>query len=273
MTFAGTVQELNIYPIKSCQGQPVKEMNITLEGPEGDRQWMLVDENGGFLTQRTVPKLATVQVLVNDSGLSIGIGKQFFVVPKSNSFKRMIRVKVWNDEVEAALEPDLFSQALSQYLGVNCHLVRYTPTSKRMVPWQQESGASQTDWHPEVRFADGRPLLLLNTKSLEDLNSKLATPVGIERFRGNIVFTGSAAFEEDQWQRIRIGEVTFAQPKKCSRCKIITIDQKTGESPTPEPLKTLSSYRRDGNKVNFGVLWIPENTGRITPGSSVEVLA
>ncbi len=273
MTFAGTVQELNIYPIKSCQGQPVKEMNITLEGPEGDRQWMIVDDNGGFLTQRTLPKLATVQVLVNDSGLSIGIGKQFFVVPKTNSLKRMIRVKVWNDEIEAALEPDLFSQALSQHLGVNCRLVRYAPTSKRLVPWRQEPGDSTADWHPEVRFADGRPLSLLNTKSLQDLNSKLAIPVGMERFRGNIVFTGQAAFEEDQWQRLRIGDVTFTQPKKCSRCKIITMDQKTGESPTPEPLKTLSGYRRDGNKVNFGVLWIPENTGRITLGSPLEVLA
>jgi uncharacterized protein YcbX len=268
VTFAGTVQELNIYPIKSCQGQPVKEMNITLEGPEGDRQWMLVDDNGGFLTQRTLPKLATVQVLVNDAGLSIGLGKQFFVVPKNNSLKRLLRVKVWNDEVEAALEPDLFSQALSQYLGVSCHLVRYTPASKRLVPWNPDG-----DWIPEVRFADGRPVSLLNTKSLEDLNSKLAVPVGIERFRGNIVYSGAAAFEEDQWQRIRIGEVTFAQPKKCSRCKIITIDQKTGESPGSEPLKTLAGYRRDGNKVNFGVLWIPENTGRIPLGSSVEVLA
>lgn len=268
MTSAGTVQELNIYPVKSCQGQAQKEMNITLEGPEGDRQWMLVDENGGFLTQRTVAKLATVQVMVNDQGLSLGLGKQFFVVPKNNSFKRMIRVKVWNDEVEAALEADLFSQALSQYLGVNCRLVRYAPTSKRMVPWNQEG-----EWQPEVRFADGRPLLLLNTKSLDDLNSKLAQPVGIDRFRGNIIYAGGSAFEEDQWQRIRIGDVTFSQPKKCSRCKIITMDQKTGESPTPEPLKTLSSYRRDGNKVNFGVLWIPENPGRISLGAPVEVLA
>jgi MOSC domain-containing protein len=253
VTSAGTVQELNIYPLKSCQGQMLKEMNITLEGPEGDRQWMLVDENGGFLTQRTLPKLATVQVMVNEQGLNLGLGKQFFVVPKNNSFKRMIKVKIWNDEVEAALEPDLFSQALSQYLGMNCRLVRSQPTSKH--------------------FADGRPLLLLNSESLADLNAKLPTPVGMERFRGNIVYSGAVAFEEDEWQRIRIGDVTFTQPKKCSRCKIITIDQKTGESPSPEPLKTLASYRRDGTKVNFGVLWVPENTGRIALGSPIEVLA
>lgn len=267
MTAVGAVQELNIYPVKSCQGQALKEMIVTQEGPEGDRQWMLVDENGEFLTQRTLPKLATVQVMSNDQGLSLGLGKQFFVVPKNNSFKRLIKAKVWNDEVEAALEADLFSQAFSQYLGVNCRLVRYTPNSKRHVPWTQEG-----EWKPEVRFADGRPLSLLNTKSLEDLNTKLATPVGIDRFRGNIVFNGTQAFEEEAWKKIRIGEVVFSNPKKCSRCKMITMDQKTGVSENPEPLKTLSTYRRDGNKVNFGVLWIPENPGVIRLGDSVQVL-
>lgn len=268
MSSLGPLQELNIYPIKSCQGQSLKEMSITSEGPEGDRQWMLVDEEGTFLSQRTVPKMATVQVLVNDSGLNLGLGKQFFVVPKNNSFKRGVRIKIWNDEFDAALEPDLFSQALSQYLGVSCRLVCYAPFSKRMVPTSLES-----DWKPEVRFSDGRPLLLLNTKSLEDLNSKLANPVGLDRFRGNIVYQGKEAFEEDAWSRIRIGDVVFSQPKKCSRCKIITIDQRTGVSGGAEPLKTLGSYRRDGNKVNFGVLWTPENSGKITLASTIEVLA
>lgn len=262
MKSAGPVQELNIYPLKSCQGQTLKVMSIGSEGPEGDRQWMLVDENGRFLTQRTLPKMATVQVLFNDQGLSLGLGKQFFVVPKSQSLKRLIKVKIWDDEVEAALEADLFSQALSHYLGVNCRLVRYTPTSKRR--------------QPEVRFADQRPLLLINTKSLEDLNSKLANPVGLDRFRANVVFQGTSPYEEDTWLRIRIGDVSFSQPKKCSRCKIITIDQKSGLSDQTsggsEPLKTLSGYRREGKKVNFGVLWIPEGPGLIRLGDSLQVL-
>jgi len=262
------LQELNIYPVKSCQGQSLKEVNITAEGPDGDRQWMLIDEQGTFLSQRTHPKLATVQVLLNDSALSLGVGKQFFVVPKNNSFKRGVRIKLWNEEFDAALEPDLFSQALTQYLGVNCRLVRYAPFSKRMVPTNIES-----DFKPEVRFSDSRPLLMINTKSLEDLNSKLAVPVGLDRFRSNIVFQGNEAFEEDSWTRIRIGEVTFSQPKKCSRCKIITIDQKTGLSEGSEPLKTLSTYRREDGKVNFGVLWTPENPGRISLSSTLEVLA
>ncbi|WP_413290548.1 MOSC domain-containing protein [Bdellovibrio sp. HCB337] len=263
----GSVQELNIYPVKSCQGQTLKELNITSEGPEGDRQWMLIDEQGTFITQRTLPKLATVQTHLNEQGLSLGLGKQFFVVPKNNSFKRGVRINVWDEEFDAALEPDLFSQALSQYLGVNCRLVRYAPFSQRKMPT-----LGQGDWQPEARFSDSRPLLLTNTKSLEDLNSKLAQPVAMDRFRANIVFAGTEAFEEDTWSRIRIGDVIFSQPKKCARCKIITIDQHTGLSEGAEPLKTLSTYRRDGNKVNFGVMWIPENSGVIRLSDKIEVL-
>jgi uncharacterized protein YcbX len=258
--------ELNIYPVKSCQGQAVKQMTITSEGPEGDRQWMLVDEKGEFLTQRKHPKMATIQVLLNEQGLSLGLGKQFFVVPKNNSMKRQVGATIWGHALDVALEPDLFSQAISHYLSIPCRLVRYAPYSKRMLP------SSDPNWKPEVRFADGRPLLLLNTKSLEELNGRLAKPVGIDRFRGNIVFEGEQAFEEDSWTRIKIGEVIFSQPKKAARCNVITIDQKTGLSESAEPLKTLATYRREGNRVNFGVLWIPENPGVIDAGAEVEVL-
>lgn len=239
-------------------------MNISSQGPEGDRQWMLVDAEGKFLSQRTVPKMATLQTHYNDQGLTVGFNNQFFRVPLTVA-KRKMQVQIWNNSVEAALEPDLYSQTLSQYLGVPCRLVRYTETSGRKL-------TATASWQPEVRFADSRPLLLANTASLDDLNGRLSQSIGMDRFRANLVFKGQAAFEEESWQRIRIGEVTFSQPKKCSRCVMINKDQVTGESPSAEPLKVLSTYRRDGNKVIFGVLWIPENAGVVSMGDSVEVL-
>jgi hypothetical protein len=260
------VLSLHLYPLKSCQGQKVETLTISSEGPVGDRQWMLIDDNGVFLSQRTVPKMATVQVMLNEQGLSLGLGKQFFVAPASSAFKRPVSVEVWGTKFEAALEADLFSQAISQYLGLSCRLVRYAPFSKRSV------GTPTASWQTEVRFSDSRPLLLLNTKSLEDLNQRLSTPVEMNRFRGNVIFEGVEPFEEDHWARIQVGEVVLSQPKLCSRCKIITLDQITGASAGSEPLKTLSGYRRDGNKVNFGVLWIPENAGVIKRGDSLQIL-
>jgi uncharacterized protein YcbX len=203
---------------------------------------------------------------LNEQGLNLGLGKQFFVTPAKSAFRRHVEVDLWGDKFQAALEADLFSQAISQYLGVNCRLVRYAPFSKNYV------GEAKDEWKTEVRFADARPISLLNTKSLADLNARLSTPVGMDRFRGNIIFEGSEAFEEDAWAKIRIGDVVFSQPKKCARCVIINFDQTTGASSAPEPLKTLSSYRRDGKAVNFGVLWIPENAGTIKRGDSLEVL-
>ncbi|KHD88212.1 MAG: hypothetical protein OM95_10290 [Bdellovibrio sp. ArHS] len=261
------IEELFIYPIKSARAQSVKEMKITSEGPEGDRQWMLVDENGKFLSQRTVPKLATIEVFQDETSLTVGFQKMFFKISKKNSWQRRITVQVWNDSFEAALEPDLYSQGISQYLGVNCRLVRYAPFSQRRV-----RSVNEESWQPEVRFADGRPLSLLNLKSLEDLNARLAEPVPLDRFRANIVFSGPQAFVEDQWSRIRIGEVIFSQPKKCTRCSIITIDQKTGEKTGPEPLKTLSTYRKEERGVVFGALWIPENEGIIRSNDPIEIL-
>lgn len=261
------IEDLFIYPIKSARAQNVKDMKITTEGPEGDRQWMLVDENGRFLSQRSLPKIATIEVFQDEASLTIGFQKMFFKISKNNSFKRKITVQVWNDSFEAALEPDLYSQGISQYLGVNCKLVRYAPFSHRRVRSLQEE-----TWKPEVRFADARPLLLVNTKSLEDLNSRLAEPVGMDRFRPNIVFQGQTAFEEDGWNRIRVGEVTFSQPKRSARCVMITIDQVTGEKKGPEPLKTLSTYRKEGAGVFFGTLWIPENEGLIQQTDRLEVL-
>lgn len=260
------VEELCIYPIKSARAQSLKEMKISQSGPEGDREWMLVDEHGKFLSQRTVPKLATIEVFQDEQALTVGLGKMFFKISKKNSFQRKTKVQVWNDTFEAALEPDLYSQGIAQYLGVQCRLVRYAPFSQRRVR------SHSMEWKPEVRFADARPLQILNLKSLEELNSRLSVPVSADRFRANILVSGTAAYEEDHWKRIRLGEVIFSQPKKCSRCTIVTIDQMSGIPAGPEPLKTLASYRREDKDVYFGSLWIPENTGIVRKGDVVEVL-
>ncbi|MFS4458708.1 MOSC domain-containing protein [Bdellovibrio sp. HCB2-146] len=260
------IEDIRIYPVKSAKGQSLKQMQVTHQGPEGDRQWMLVDETGKFISQRTLPKLATVEVHCDEQALTMGWQKMFFKISKNNSFQRKVKVQVWNDTFEAALEPDLYSQALSQYLGVNCRLVRYAPYSLRRVR------SHDMQWKPEVRFADARPLQIINQKSLDELNSRLPSPVTADRFRSNLLYSGKIAYEEEGWKKIRVGEVIFSQPKRCSRCMITTIDQSTGTVTGPEPLKTLAGYRREGKDVFFGTLWIPENEGSIRLGDEIQIL-
>ncbi len=259
--------ELFLYPIKSAAAHRVNQLTINELGPAGDREWLLIDMEGKFLTQRTFPQMSQILTALEKDSLTIGLGKSFFKLSLDNSFQRRVNVQVWSDQMEAALEPDLYSQALSQFLGTNCRLVRHAPYSKRSLSSVTEG------WQPELRFADSRPLLLVNSKSLQDLNSRLRDPVQMNRFRPNIVVEAERAFVEHTWRRIQVGQVIFSQPKPCTRCQVINIDPKTAKvAEDSEPLKTLSTYRRLEKGVVFGVLWIPENPGDIKVGDMVQVL-
>ena len=123
----------------------------------------------------------------------------------------------------------------------------------------------------QVSFADGFPFLIISQASLDDLNSRLDSPVEMNRFRPNIVVSGSKPFEEDTWKEIQIGECRFQIVKPCARCEITTINQQTAER-GKEPLRTLATYRRDGNKVLFGQNMVALNTGKISVGDAVKIL-
>jgi hypothetical protein len=130
-----------------------------------------------------------------------------------------------------------------------------------------------------VSFADAYPLLVTTEASLRELNRRiseaLGDPVPMNRFRPNLVLSGSEAFAEDTWKRIRIGNVVFRSAGPCARCIMTTTDQTTGQR-GHEPLKTLAAFRRDPrepSQVNFGQNLVNETKeGVLTVGDAVEVL-
>jgi uncharacterized protein YcbX len=122
------------------------------------------------------------------------------------------------------------------------------------------------DPEERVAFQDGWPLLVTNVASLDDLNARLAVPVGMERFRPNVVVTGMAAWAEERWAALTVhtaaGPVRLRAVRPCARCAVTTIDQETGEPTGPEPLATLARTRRaDDGKVNFGMNCTPPADG------------
>jgi hypothetical protein len=156
----------------------------------------------------------------------------------------------------------------SDILELDCRLVEIAPDAFRAV--DANFAVSDDD---EVSFADGFPYLLIGASSLADLNTRLATPVPMNRFRPNIVMSGADAFAEDEWRRIRIGETTFHVVKPCARCVLTTVDQVSGEKTGAEPLRTLATYRTVNGKVMFGQNLIAENVGdEIRVGDRVTVL-
>jgi uncharacterized protein YcbX len=265
------VVSLHVYPVKSCGGIEVDSMPIGRRGPLFDREWMIVDEKGEFLTQRQCAEMALVKTQLTETLLAISIpngrgGTTEVTLPKAiETGTQTTEVRVWGDPCQAYEAAPLASRALSDFLGRSVRIVRMAKFFKRQFP-EKYSATAQTG------FADLFPLLLTTTESLGALNDKLAEKVPMDRFRPNIVIEGAYAFAEDQWARIKIGSIEFDLPKRCERCIIINTDQSTADRGA-EPLKTLFSYRRsEKGKAIFGQNMIHLGEGTLKVGDEVTVL-
>lgn len=260
------VSQLYVYPVKSLGGFEVNSAEVLSKGFVHDRRWMLVDENNCFLTQRQAPQMVlfstsldaeTGQVIVHFRGESLQI-------PNYIQGETM-QTGIWDDRVEVVKLEPAFGQWFSQRIGFTCSLVAFPEGNPRPVdPDFALNPSNQTS------LSDGYPILVIGQSSLDDLNSRLQEPVPMNRFRPNIVFTGGQPFEEDTWKRFTIGKVAMAGVKPCARCVITTINQQTGEA-GKEPLATLNSYRKVGNKVLFGQNVIPMDEGVISVGDEILV--
>ena len=258
---------IHIYPIKATRRVPLDEAVVKPRGLAHDRRWMLVDENGKFLTQREHARLGLVRAQVQPSHLAIQApSMEPLAVPFPGWGAARRPVQIWKDEV-AAVEADAAAHVwFSRYLGIACRLIYMDEAAARPVDPQYDPGGC------EVSFADGYPLLLTTEASLADLNTRLDAPVPMTRFRPNLVVSGGEAFDEDGWRMVRIGEVLFHVVKPCARCVVLTIDQDTAEG-GKEPLRTLNRFRKQDGKVYFGENLIPTAPGIVRVGDTVEVVA
>jgi uncharacterized protein YcbX len=242
------LQDIYIYPIKSLGGIRLEKALLQERGFKFDRRWMLVDEKGRFLSQRTFPKMALLQVELNGERLRVfdkSSPENYLTVPYQSQSDRLINVEIWEDEVKAQLVNEECDAWFSNYLGFVCSLV-YMPDSseRKLKPKYAFDGES-------VSFADGMPYLIIGQSALDDLNNRLQLPVPMDRFRPNLVFAGGDPFAEDAWEIVKIGEAIFKVTKPCARCVMTTVDQQTAEK-GKEPLKTLSTYRTVDHQVMFG---------------------
>jgi len=260
------LSDITIYPIKSCAGFNVPATQLDRFGPSGDRRWMVVAPDGGFLTQRELPGMALLEVRLVAGGICLSCQDTQIVVhePGPQSASRLVRV--WGDSVPALDAGEDAAAWLSAALGRPCRLVHMPQDSVRMV-----DGAFASEGET-VGFADGFPLLLISRSSLDELNSRLSSPVKMNRFRPNLVVTGCSAHAEDQWRRIRIGAVEFDVAKACSRCVIPSIIQESGQR-DPHINSTLAGYRRFNGQILFGQNLLYQRCGTLSVGDEVEVLA
>lgn len=258
------LSELWRFPVKSLRGQRLQRAEVGPRGLLHDREWMLVDPEGVFLSQRRVPRMALVETRLEDGVLALS-APGMAPLQLARAVGRPLEVQIWRDTCEAETVDPAADRWLSQFLGTACRLVRLPETSLRPVDPDYGRAGDQ------VGFADGFPLLLISQASLDDLNRRLEAPLPMVRFRPNLVVTGTAPYAEDRWRRIRIGALEFRVVKPCSRCPIPTIDPQTAERGA-EPLRTLMGYRRRGNRVYFGQNLLQDGQGPLEEGMEVEVL-
>ncbi len=263
---------IHIYPMKAARAVDLDESVVEPWGLMGDRRWLLVDEDGRFVSQREEPSLARVVVNCGPGMISVsaaGFPGRQVAAPAASDGQDMMKVTVWSSTVLAAAAGPEGDAWFSAYLGRPVRLVYLDDPTRRPVDPQYGRDGDV------VSFADGYPLLLTSTASLDELGRWLTVDgeplVPMTRFRPSAVVTGAPPWAEDRWRRIRIGAVEFRVVKPCGRCVVTTTDQITGER-GPQPLKMLGRRRRFGQELVFGQNMIPDGPGVIRAGDPVEIL-
>ncbi|MBV9313396.1 MAG: MOSC domain-containing protein [Pseudonocardia sp.] len=262
------VSDLISYPVKGCAGVSLRSSLVEPTGLRHDRTFMVVDERDSFRSQRNDPSMARIRPTVLDDGAQLALsapGAKDLVIDVCPLGARR-RVTVWRSKVIAADQGEPAARWLSAVLGVTCRLVAIAPEHSRTSVGEHEG---------TVGFADGHALLIASDASLDELNARIlergASPVPMDRFRPNIVLRGwPVPHTEDRVHRMVIGEAEFGYAKICVRCSVPMVDQATGRSDGPEPIRTLATYRRNPEGgVTFGMKAAVLRTGRVTVGDAV----
>ncbi|GGP46932.1 MOSC domain-containing protein [Streptomyces abikoensis] len=273
------LSSVHFYPVKSMAGCAPGEAAVEPWGLAGDRRWMVVDPEHRMITQRQEPRLALAAAEPLPGGgvrlTAPGAEPLEVAVPApADGPGGTVVAEIFRDKVEAVPAGGAAEAWLTAFLGTGARLVHMDDPARRRPVDPDYARPGET-----VSFADGYPLLVATTASLRELNSLIARgdradegPLPMDRFRPNVVVDGTAPWAEDEWRRVRVGEVTFRAVKPCARCVVTTTDQRTAER-GKEPLRTLARHHRIDGKAVFGRNLIPEHTGTVRVGDPVEILA
>jgi len=230
---------LFIYPVKSAAGIECEQVRLTPQGFEHDREWMIVDATGQFLTQREAGRLALLSTAIEGGRLRLSIPGDGIAVDLDHG-GASVDVRVWRAHCRAFDAGAQAGQFLSDFLGRPARLVRFDMSKPRLSAAEWTGGRDVP-----TLFSDGYPLLVLSQGSIDDLAARVGHALPVQRFRPNILLDGVAPYAEDAAGMLESGEVRLQLTKACTRCAITTIDHLTGDRTGEEPLATLKGYRFD----------------------------
>ncbi|KAJ7988811.1 hypothetical protein DPEC_G00313070 [Dallia pectoralis] len=285
VTRVGVVTQLLIHPLKSGKAVSVglaecQQMGLKY-GELQDRHWLVITEDGHFVTGRQEPRLVLVS-LTSEKGQTClnGPGMEELRFPLLQPDNAVINCRVFSADIQGRDCGDEVSDWLTRYLraGKTFRLVHYEP---HMTPRRPGDKVSLFPPNEKVAYPDMAPIMLLSEASVNDLSSRLENGVNVARFRPSIVVSGCEAFEEDSWEDIQIGNVRLHRVMACGRCVFTTVDPETGVVTGKQPLETLKSYRMcDPAQKSiyqsaplFGQMYIVNKTGILQVGDVVHKIS
>lgn len=258
------LEKITIFPIKSVSGLECNTHPIISEGFKYDREWMIVKPDGTFLTQREMPQLNQLGIVSYDEGFYIfnpnDKSSGFQIIANQESDK-IIEVNIWDQECLAQTGFKDSSAWLSDYLCKEVILVKIKKRSRIRK-------SNSWEFNFPINFSDGYPIHLVNLNSIKQVEVIGNTQIDPKQFRSNLLISGLPPFEEDKLKGFKIGNLSFDVIKKCGRCIMTNLKPNTSKF-GKEPLRTLSTFRKFGIEVYFGIYAIP----RREAGESVHLIS
>jgi uncharacterized protein YcbX len=238
------LKSISHYPLKSAQGISLATAQVNPFGLEQDRRWVLVDESGKFMSQRSCPAMGGIHVAAENQQLILTFNGQTYIAQANPD--DWITATVWGDTVVdcwgVQREVD---QWLSEVLSLSVRLVYFPDHAIRPVDEVYAGEGYRT------AFSDGYPILIISQSSLDELSRLWGSPIDPRRFRANLIIGGDCEpFAEDQWRQVIIEDVIFDLVKPCSRCVIPSLDPDTHQQ-TDGFLRFLASVRRKADGKTY----------------------
>jgi uncharacterized protein YcbX len=273
------LRAIAVHPVKSTAIRPLREARVCRWGLAGDRRWMVVDGDSVLVTARELHELFTITADTAETTPSAPRALRLSApghrpIDVEEPGTDPVPVRLHRHDLLARPAADEASAWLRDVLGRDDLTLVWCddPARRPLNPSYSRPG-------DHTAFADGYPVTLASLDSLARLNDWIveeallrgeqpSPPLPIERFRPNLVVEGAEAFAEDDWRRVRIGDVTFRKAKLVDRCVMTTISL-PDLTTAAEPIRTLARHRRWDGQTWFAIQLVPETTGRIAVGDAV----
>ncbi len=258
------IAHLFVYPIKSCAGIELPMARLTETGLAHDRQFMLVDAQGRFVSQRELARMALIHPQIDEGGQlrvhAPGMAELVLSFDRPIAQAAPLPVQLWGYNMPAMDVGDEAAAWFCNFLGQpGLRLVRFDPTHQRASDMAWTDGDTALN-----QFSDGFPILVLSQSALDGLNQRLTgqglPQAQLQRFRPNIVLGGVPEHEEDLAAELQLSgdgsdPIRLRLVKPCPRCPIPNIDPSSATS-TPHVMDCLNAYRHDqrvNGAVTFGM--------------------